>query len=353
MFDSLLARPSSYRRAPSTRAATALAFAVLVAAVGFVAFLVWATAHVSGPVAIGLVALGWASVLVMRPRRRRLSRDAVVLDPTTFPGIHALLASVGTAVGVTAPAIVAVNLDFNAYVTRIGRIRGSDAIVLGLPMMSLGSWHERIGVLGHELGHLRGRDTARGRLIGSAASVLARARYLVAPSRDWVTGQSPSVATTAIQGALGLPFLGLALALDRLAVSDGQHREYLADRRATEVVGSDAVVGFLLRDLEGISTATASAARRGEDPFDSLLARPCLTSAERGARLAALEREVHRADATHPPDHLRVKLARASALPPSTAMPGERACLRAEAELVDLRAAKSAEFSTLLRHDLA
>jgi Zn-dependent protease with chaperone function len=361
MFERLRAQPSSYRSAPSTIAATVIAVMVLAGGVAVLALLVWATLHASGPVWIVLVVLGWAAVIVARPTRFRLDADAHVLDRADYPGLHELVAAVGSAVGVRAPSVIAVNLDFNALVVAVGRIRHRDALVLGLPMMSLGTWHERVGVLGHELGHLRGRDTGRGRLFGAAATMLAGVHELVAPSaadlsteRSWYGGvRVTSPIAYAIQAVLVFPFIVLSLLLERFRAAERQHREYLADRRAAEIVGSESVASSLLWDLEGIAAATAAAARRGEDPFDVLRARPAMTSAQKSARLAGLEREVHRAGATHPPDHLRARLVSAQPLPPSALMPADAACLRAEEELDRLRRTRSAEFSVLLRHNLS
>lgn len=238
-------------------------------------------------------------------------------------------------------------------------------MVLGLPLMSLGSWHERLGTIGHELGHLRGRDTVRSRVIGAAGFILGGVHYLVAPAEGHEdprahggfayestgSGVFDDVARLVLT-LLALPFFGLLRVLERLNLASRQHQEYLADRRSAEVVGSAGLVAAQLWDLDGIRTATAAAARRGEDPFAVLLARPELTGAQAAARLLVLEQEKARADDTHPLDHLRVKLLKAAALPPSSAMPGETACLRAEAELARLRDAYRRELTDQLVFDL-
>lgn len=359
MFERLRASPASFRSAPSTVAATLVALQILAGAALFLGVLVWGTFHASGMGWV-LVVLGWLVVVAMRPRPNRLPRNAVVIDESAYPGLHALVRGMSEAVGVSAPKVLAVDVDLNAYVTSVG-LRGRSAMVLGLPMMSLPGWHARLGVIGHELGHLRGRDTARGRVVATAQNVVAGVRYLLAPADyehylSWeaeptleAAGDFSTVVARGVQTVLASPFLVLAVLLERLSLSHRQHREYLADRRAAEVVGTDAMVAFLVQDFEGLLTTTTAAARRGEDPFDHLLARPATTAAYRTSRLASLATEKHRADTTHPPDDLRVQLLEADPRPPSPAMPDPVACARAEQELVALRAAARREFSEVLR----
>jgi Zn-dependent protease with chaperone function len=233
-------------------------------------------------------------------------------------------------------------------------------MVLGLPYFTVLSWPARLAVIGHELGHLHGGDTTRAHVLGVASRTLAGVHYLISPSdddlvmgaRDRVVEASIGFGTVlarGVQTVLALPFLLLWLALQRLSVLDGQHREYLADRRAAAVVGTEALVEVFLLDLEGVRTAAAAAARRGEDPFAHLASRRPRTAAERAARIRELEATVHRADETHPPDHLRIRLLEADPRPPSTAMPSEADLELAEEELVRLRAASAKRLSQDLR----
>ncbi len=362
MFERLLAQPAAYTSTPSTVVATCLAMVVVGGYLAILGLLVWATLNATGFVWV-IVALGWACVIVSRPRPFRLPPDVLVLQPEEFPGLHALTAEIARGVGVTSPRVLGVELSFNAYVAPLGLITNKDAMVLGLPMMSLGSWSERIGVVGHELGHLRGRDTTRSRLIGAAYEILDGIHYVLAPEpgqrNRWAPGGVARESygagffedlTRWVQGLLALPFFAATLLLVRVTLASDQHREYLADRRAAEVVGSHAVAASLLWDIEGIRTAAAAAARRQENPFEALLGRKSMTSEQAAARLATLERKVHRSDSTHPPDHLRIKLVSAGALPASSTMPVENITLAAEAELHTLRERYQREFRDRLIH---
>lgn len=362
-FDKLLANPASYPRSPATSTAVVFAVVVICAALAAVALLVWATTRASG-VGWFLVVLGWACVIVVRPRAGRLERDVQVLDPADFPGIHGLVAEMARAVGVRPPEVIGVDVALNAYVAPIGWTR-RNAMVLGLPLMSLGTWDERLGVIGHELGHLRGRDTPRIRVIGAAGFILSGVHYLVAPAEGyedpWAHGGFAYESTGSgffddlarwVQTMLALPFIGLLRILDRLDLSSGQHREYLADRRSAEVVGSSAMVDSQLRDLAGLWTAAAAAARRGEDPFAFLESRPALDPSQSAARLLVLEQERARVNDTHPPGHLRIKLLQAAGFPPSAATSDEPTRLSADAELSRLRDRHRRELVDQLVYDL-
>ncbi|MBO9522965.1 MAG: M48 family metalloprotease [Nocardioidaceae bacterium] len=366
MYERLRGDPGSFRTSPSTRAAVALAVVVIAVALGFVGFLVWATLHAHTSVEWGLVALGWAVVVLARPRVVRLPDDATVLGREEYPALHRVVEEMSEAVGAKAPAVLAVDLDFNAYVTSVGRpLRRRSAMVLGLPMMSLPSWSVRLGVIGHEAGHLRGRDTVRNRLFGTADSVLGTARQLLTPGDDldaeesWYGDSDAAAARAAapmvrvILGVLAAPFHAVALLLDRLTVNEGQHREYLADRRSAQVVGSAASVGFLLEADEGLATVVGAAARRGEDPFGVLLDRPPMTAEQRSRRLGALAAERIRADSSHPPTHLRVRLVDEARLVPGSGMPDGATLAAAEAELVRLRGERRRELADLFRTGLA
>lgn len=358
MYDRLAKDRAAYRSSPSSLAASALAAVVLAASAAFVVVLVAASIHARG-VAWVPVVIGWSVVIALRPRIPRLPRDVVVLDAAAHPGLYAVVGRLAHALGVRPPRVIAVDTDFNAYVTSLG-VPPRPAMVLGLPYFTLLSWPARLAVVAHELGHLRGRDTTRGRVLGAASRTLAGVHYLISPSdddlvmgaRDPVVEASIGFGTVLARGVqtmLALPFLLLWLALERLSVLDSQHREYLADRRAAAVVGTEALVEVLLHDLEGVRTAAGAAARRGEDPFAHLAGRRPRTAAERAARMRELEAKVHRADATHPPDHLRIRLLEADPQPPSAAMPAEAELKLAEEELVRLRAASAKRLSQDLR----
>lgn len=318
MHDRLLDSPESFRATPSTHGLTAFSVLVLVVASALVAGLAWLTLRAEGFVAWALVGTGWLVVLACLGRPSRVPDEGVTLQREQFPWLHQLVDEAAQAVGVRSPDVLGVDLDFNAHVASVG-LRGRRLLVLGLPLWALETPDERLGTLCHELGHFRGGDTARSRLATTAGSVVARLHWLVHPGQDLWIGQRDTwtdpdddelVGTlkpvaTALQGILAMPLALVLLVMSRLEARSRQHSEYLADRRAAAVSGTGALVSSLRLDMVGIHTAVRSAVLRGEEPFGFLSSRQA--SAGVRHRVSATN-TAHRADASHPPDHLRIGL---------------------------------------------
>lgn len=345
MHDRLAASPESFRQAPSTIGITVLAVSVLVVAGGAVAAMVWVTGHAEGFVAWIVVGVGWlflAGSLLKRPPR--LPEDTIVLDEAEHPHLHQFVRDVAAAVGARPPRMIAIDTDFNAYVTRVG-FRRRTAMVIGLPCWAAFSDDERLGLVGHELGHLRAGDTTRGQVTFAGIGLLARWHWMLYPGH--VPGSDVLVGlATQIQRLLALP-LGLLLVFAvRLESRSRQHGEYLADRRAAGVAGRSAVVSSMRLDRKGLHTAVRAAVIRGEDPFEFL---DRWRSERQGRREAMYVDEVHRADASHPPDHLRVSLLERTPEPSQRPVGLRDALHGADRELVALRPTLVRRFSDELR----
>lgn len=232
------------------------------------------------------------------------------------PRLHALVDDLAGRVGVAAPAEIRVDTSYNMAVLLQGwRLRPT--LLIGLPLWSALAPTERLAVLGHELGHLRGRDTYAGQVVWAGQDLLDGVAEVLWPFDADVhspSGYGKPVlwVTNAFQRLVALPFLGLSLALSRLDAATRQRNEYLADRRAAAVAGTEAMVSALaglLGPHRGEVSASA-AMRRGEDPwsaFADLRRRPA-REVERLTRLS--ESEGHSAGDTHPPTHLRIALLR-------------------------------------------
>ena len=344
-----------------TAATTAVAVLILILAAAYLGLLVWGTFHAGGVGWIAVV-LGWLAVLAMRPRRRRLPPTLRILDPIEFPGLHGLVRQMADALGVAAPRALGVDLSLAAYLRRQG-VRGTSAMVVGLPLMTLLPWESRLGVIGHQLGQLCWSDSGHGRLIDAARSIIRRLHEIFVPWDDDGSAR-PSESAGSFEGIGGLlagavelvvtaPFLILSIVLERMDVGGRLHRECLADRRSAEIVGTEALETFLLCDVEGVLVTTAAAARRGEDPFVSLRDRYVLTDPQTAVRRAARQSKEQSAHASHPSSDLRARLLAIHPLPRSDAMPPEAVCRAAEKELERLRHARATEYATLLRHGLA
>lgn len=355
--DRLAADPTMVR--PGGRGQAATAFALTVIALGLLALagLVWATTHASGFVSWGLIAVGWMLVLAAIPRPWRLPKAVQVLDPAAYPAIHRLVSQIAAAVGATTPTIVGVDLGFNAYVGPVGW-RGNAAMVIGMPLWRVQSWDMRLGTLGHELGHLAGRDALDRRIIDAGHRILAswvgvcfdvdRAdpwRDLLNPSSGVSEGFERRAAAALLRIVGVVPLMAL-LVLQRLSAESSQLREYLADRRAALATGSVGLAAALSVDVRGCHTIASAAVRRGEDPFAVLDAR----SAQPPANPAIMPRQAderHTWDATHPPLALRVDLLqRLAALGAFRPDPETLAAAARELDVVCARSQK--EFRDLL-----
>ncbi|MBC9823989.1 M48 family metallopeptidase [Terrabacter sp. MAHUQ-38] len=246
-----------------------LALSVLVLVVYAVAVVLLVVATFASKNVVGWigVVLGWLVVVAIAPRPNRLG-DVRRLDATEHPSIHRHVAAVAEAVGTPAPEVVAVSTEFNAGVARIGWGR-RQALVIGLPLWTLLTEDERLALLAHEMGHLRGRDTTVGHVAWTAHGVLRRFATLLTPLpsdaySDFADYRLEIAASEATMNALAAfllrivstPAILLLLLFERLAAVSSQRREYLADLRAAEVAGTRAVVRLLIttENLAGLHT---------------------------------------------------------------------------------------------------
>ena len=350
MHARLVEAPTSFRSAPSTAGVLSLSIGVLLAAVAGVLALVLLATRADQWWEWVVVGLGASIAILARPRPPRLPDDAIALPVEEFPAVHRLVANLADAVDVRPPRTIAVDAAFNAAVMPLGW-RGRPALILGLPLWTMQTWNQRFAVLGHELGHLRGADTTRARIQLSAGQILHGVWHLVAPA-EREPGHEGLEAIEwlgwVVQRFLGLPLQALILVSARLGANHRQHREYLADRRAAQVAGSEAMISALVMDLPGLSTAVRSAHLRGEDVFEFLAARSSATPAGAPARPASPDKP-HRADATHPPDHLRISLLERHPAQPVPGVVDEATRAAAEAELTSLRRPLDRQFRDELR----
>lgn len=360
MFDRLSASPESFRRSPGTIGIMVLASAVLVVAAVVLVGLAWLSFHADNWLEWLLVGFGWLVVLAMLRRPHRLPDDVVLLSVSDFPWIHRLVAEIADGVGVRPPSVIGVDVDFNAYVTTIGLGRRS-AMVIGLPLWTAMEPNERLAVLGHELGHLRGGDTTRSRFVGLAMGMVDRVFWLIHPGdyEPWFgAGLGDEVGdgddlllaerlAAMIQRLLALPFRLVLMLGVLLNSNERQHSEYLADRRAAGIAGSTALASYFRMDILGLNTVVRSAVRRGEDPFDFI----AIWSAGAGARRhGTVQRDTaHRADATHPPDDLRIALLEKHPVTPGPKRPGQELLHAADTEMTRLRPQLVRRFTDELR----
>jgi Zn-dependent protease with chaperone function len=316
VYERLAAAPHDVRGGSPRWAAVALAATVVVGCLVAVGGLAWWAVTLPGW--WRLVALGVLTFVVaaLAPRPVRLDDTHLRVTREDSPHLHALVDDLAGEVGVAAPAEIRVDTSYNMAVLLQGwRLRPT--LIVGLPLWSALAPAERLAVLGHELGHLRGRDTHAGQVVWAGQRLLDGITEVLWPfdaDDELALGDFKPLlwVTNAFQRLVALPFLGLSLALRRLNATARQREEYLADRRATAVAGTEAMVAALAGVLgpdRGLVSASA-AMRRGEDPWSAfavLRPRPA-REVERLCRLS--EVEGHHANDSHPPTHLRIALVR-------------------------------------------
>lgn len=309
----LSGHPDSLAVIPSRRVAVAFSVAILLAAPLVVLALVWLILQLAFWFKVVFLAILAGIVLLIVPRPSRLPPEATVLTSTQAPALWDFVAQVARSAGVSPPDTIAVDIDHNMSVMGLGYGRRT-ALILGLPLWTVQSWPERTATLAHEMGHLRGRDTRDGRLVFWAKRLLWTLVELL-----WPDGLRPTVSLLSDAGrAIGAvlqhiivaPFLALAMTLERIDAVQSQHAEYLADRRAAQVAGSEAMTSALaglLPPQRGV-TAMERAIRQGEDPWLALEQTPQPTDRELRRRRKVSELSDHQLGDSHPPTSMRIAL---------------------------------------------
>ncbi|MEV6282346.1 M48 family metalloprotease [Kribbella sp. NPDC051770] len=294
----------------------------LVALVGGVALLVfYRPLWLSIPLAAIAIAIG----LMLRPRATRLDPDVQLVFREDAPVLFGLLDQIAAAVGTTQVAAVALDAEPNVCFVRVGW-RFRPVIGIGLPLWTGLRPQERVAVLAHELGHGRNGDARHGWVVDAAESVLEQleAAFTEQPYDEYKldaahalgTDTSTSHLTRVINSIVGPIIRGYAWLLDRVSLRGNQRAEYLADRTAAEVAGSEAAAWALERTLLGDTSyrALERALRFEKDlpPLEAVrraVAETPKREIERRLRVSRL-RET-RTDSSHPPTYLRAKLIRA------------------------------------------
>ena len=269
-----------------------------------------------------LALLAFGAAFLFRPRAARLPEDVYLLSRDQAPTLYAVLDELADAIGTRKVAAVAVSTDANLWYQQIGW-RFHPVVGIGLPLWADLRPQERIAVLAHEFGHARHGDAKSGWLVDGAWSVLLELKETFTEQHgdrvrrelayeDW-TGSS--LVSRMLNASIGALVRGIAWLLERLALRGDQRAEYLADRKASEIAGSEATAHALERLV--LADASYRALERairfptGIDPLEAVRREMTEVPAreiERRLRVSRL-REA-RTDATHPPTYLRTRLIR-------------------------------------------
>lgn len=192
---------------------------------------------------LGVMALMFAWLALPRPYRP----EGLEVSAQDAPQLHALVARVAAEVGVSRPVRVVLNGEVNASMGLAGW-RREPVLVLGLPLWWSLSPQGQVGLVAHELAHLRNGDPARGGVIGLAVSVLERLSDSLRP--DTITRSKPGLVamiTNVLMTLLALLPLATVRLLAWLVGAERQAAEFRADLMAARVAGSDTVAVMLDR----------------------------------------------------------------------------------------------------------
>lgn len=302
--------------------------------------LLYAAATLIHGLALGLLTLGlwllfgdtglWSkflglicTLLAWGARPRFDSAPDTVLDRQRYPTLHALMDRLSERLGAAPIDDLSVSADFNASYwqsrSRWTPWRKQRHVELGAPLLAaLRSDMAIAGLLAHELSHGVNGDVLRGAYVGGAVRALQEWSTALRPLELGRAGRgtgNPLISLLALPVELVLLAFSellilLALGLWLLAMRDSQRAEYLADALAAQAVGSDAIAE-LLDALACHEVVTAAVRRhaltRPDDPIGPGIANAvdALENAERERLQAQARAAGARADASHPPTHLR------------------------------------------------
>ena len=171
-----------------------------------------------------------------------------LLSKSTNPKIHDFVKDISTKLKATPPDNIVVGLEPNFYVTSsdvnvIGhdKMLSGETLFISLPLLRILSMEEFLAVIGHELGHFRGRDTIYSRKFSPVYASLNQA--ISAMETEKINKDSPDMAKIPA-------FVLLSYMIDvfhRNVSAISREREFEADKAASEISSPEALATFLLK----------------------------------------------------------------------------------------------------------
>ncbi len=154
------------------------------------------------------------------------------VDERSAPELVALVRQLASAAGIPMPRVyVMENPQPNAFAT--GRNPEHAAVAVTTGLLNTVNHEELSGVLAHELGHIKNRDT----LLMTITATIAGAISMLANFGFYFGGRSNNNGNIGFIGSLLLLILGpLAAGLVQMAIS--RTREYEADREGAEIASA-------------------------------------------------------------------------------------------------------------------
>jgi heat shock protein HtpX len=219
------------------------------------ALVLWAGQALGGQAGLGVAlamaglmnfgAYWWSDRLMLR------MHGAQELDERQAPELFALVRTLARAAGLPMPRVYLMPEEVpNAFATGRSPERGVVAVTEGL--LRLLDRDELAGVIAHELGHIKQRDT----LVMTVAATLAGAVSMLANLAQWslIFGGARSddgEEASPLGGLLGILLAPIAAALIQMAIS--RSREFLADAEAARLTRDPLSLARALRKIEAWS----------------------------------------------------------------------------------------------------
>lgn len=170
------------------------------------------------------------------------------------PELHAMVRHLARQGGLPMPKVYVIPQDApNAFAT--GRSPQNAAVAVTAGLMRLLDREELAGVIAHELGHIKNRDT----LIMTVAATIAGAVSVLANIAQWglifgggrSSGDGEDGGSHPIAGLLGIIVAPFAAMLIQMAIS--RSREFLADEAGAQLSRNPLALGSALRKIEAWS----------------------------------------------------------------------------------------------------
>ena len=167
------------------------------------------------------------------------------VDERSASELYALVRQLASAAGIPMPRVyVMENPQPNAFAT--GRNPEHAAVAVTTGLLNTVNREELAGVLAHELGHIKNRDT----LLMTITATVAGAISMLANFGFYFGGRSNNSGNMGFIGTLLLVILGpLAAALVQMAIS--RTREYEADREGAEISRRPLSLASALQKIAG------------------------------------------------------------------------------------------------------
>lgn len=213
------------------------------------------------------------------------------LTPNEEPGLYGLVQRLATQHGLPMPKLYLIPESApNAFAT--GRSPSHAAVAVTAGLLELLDRRELEGVLAHELGHIKNRDT----LVSTIAAALAGALGFLAEMAMWRSvfggNRNEEGSPHPLVGLIGMLLAPLAGLLIQSAIS--RSREFMADETGAVATGDPLALASALKKIE------AWAGRMPMHQANPATAALFIINPLKGARMAALF-------STHPPTKERVK----------------------------------------------